>query len=495
MRQTTTYITLLFLALLTACDTGITDTQSDNIPPNTFLVTDEITRSEEDRFSSQIQINWWADDPDGFVSGYEYTFADTVAFPWAFTTKNDSIFVLPIPQGQQTADVIFQVRAIDNVGARDLTPAQLVYPVKNSAPEVEFNRTDLPPDTTFALYSFGWTITDIDGEANLDHLEIAVNDTVSGWTVLPLETRFMSIDLPNMDSPSVAGDIYFGRSFRNEGFQIDGINIDEENELYIRVFDRAGSVSPIDTARWFQKRQTSRVLMLNDISTNEKESSQQFHLSLLDSAGISTVDILDISDGTAGGGLKANRSRAFPTITEPTLLRLLAKWDFIYWISDDLDRNISYAQEIAVDFFNNGGKMFVTIPTKGISNSDPVLNFLSINALEELPVIAVSFQIANGRPMEPLIDLPGLPILQSTTTITGVYPFTTLPSATPLYSVDFRIRTLLGREDFTGNETIAAKSGDGNVIYFGIDLTLMNGRSNADSLIQALVVDDLGFAQ
>lgn len=83
------YIIILLLfatgLIISACETGISGTENENQLPKTFLTVNDINRSEDARLSSQINISWWADDPDGYIDGYEYAINDTSEGAWSFT--------------------------------------------------------------------------------------------------------------------------------------------------------------------------------------------------------------------------------------------------------------------------------------------------------------------------------------------------------------------------------------------------------------------------
>lgn len=488
---------LIAIVLASSCESGVDGDLNANLPPETFFLTDTIVRPEQARFSSQIRIQWSGNDPDGFVVGYEFSFADTLASPWQFTATTDSIFVLPITEGQNTDDVLFRVRAIDNQGAKDPNPPRLVFPVKNTPPSLVFSETQRVPDSTFNLFSAGWIINDIDGDANLARLELAINDTSSGWTLLPLETRFLSFQLQNPIQGSSSADLFSGLNFRTLNSSVDGFQVGSDNSIILRVTDRAGAQSTLDTLSFFIKPKTSRILVLNDIGLSSAEATMTFHRDLLAQNGITGFDEITISDGETGGGLKVTRSSAFPATTNPTLLRMLAEWDFIYWVSDNLDRNVTFANEILSTFFNEGGRAFITIPIKELEASDPVLNFLNIQAFTDPGnPLATSMQIANRREITPLLNAARWPTLESSQTISNIVPIEPLAGATPLYKADFRLVLLTGpRPDFTGNEVISLINGDRNMIYFGLDLTQINARNNAQELVQALVVEELGFQE
>src|SRR6185369_8438344 len=81
---------------------------------------------------------------------------------WTPTTVRDSLFTLYAPDSVVTPT--FVVRAIDNDGESDPTPAREDFQFKNAAPTVQFNLT--PPDTTLPVATLGWHATDSDGDIN-----------------------------------------------------------------------------------------------------------------------------------------------------------------------------------------------------------------------------------------------------------------------------------------------------------------------------------------
>jgi len=153
--------TAVVLLLFSGCDTSLDGNLNENLPPTTNLTVDNIEVDDENRLSSRVDISWWGDDPDGFITGYEFAIADTSEGSWSFTTRTDSTFILPISPGQETDDVLFAVRAIDNEGAVDPGGASVRFPLRNSAPTTEMNTLELPPDTTFGQlrvvdFGSGW---------------------------------------------------------------------------------------------------------------------------------------------------------------------------------------------------------------------------------------------------------------------------------------------------------------------------------------------------
>ncbi|MGF1670469.1 MAG: hypothetical protein ACFCU6_08485 [Balneolaceae bacterium] len=484
------------LLFYSGCETNLDGQLKENIPPRTFLTVDEINLEDENRLSSQINISWWGDDPDGFVVGFEVAVDDSSEANWLFTTRTDSTFLLPITPGQDFDDVLFCVRAIDNEGAKDPDPACVVFPIKNSPPFVQFLANETPPDTTFTIVSFGWQIGDPDGLQNLLKTEIALNDTTDeNWIELPLpegndDRQFITLVIKDEDSEMASADIFLGRGFRSSDLVIEGISINGENQLFLRATDQALAVSEIESVEWFVKKQTSKILVLNDVGGITSQSALAFHLDAIQQAGLS-VDVWYITDGTAGGGQKVRLSNAFPSVINPTLRKTLAQWNYIYWLSNDIDRNLTFAQDILADFFEDGGELFATMPMKQLSEEDPIFSFIPVARLAELPPIGTSFQISNGTEILPIGQGP---VLRANQRITNVFPMEPIGGATPLYETDFRVRTILGTtQSFDGIEYVAIMNPEENFIFFGMDLQTVDANENIPDLLQSLLIDKLGF--
>ncbi|XWN37186.1 MAG: hypothetical protein ROO71_14680 [Balneola sp.] len=497
---------LLFLLILltfiswNGCKETVSGEFSENQPPTTNLTVERINRGSDFRLSSQIQISWFGSDPDGFISGFEYAINDTSEGNFTFTTKTDSVFILPISSGQQTDDVLFKVRAVDDKGLADPVGASLVYPIVNSTPQVSINSNQSPPDTLFSVSSFGWNFSDPDGLLNLASTEIAINDTINGWTEIPFTEEddgqlFISLEVDNTTAGTNDAQVFLGRSYST--LQVNGenltipVNVGAQNTFYVRAVDAAGSASELDSLSWYIKEQTSNTLFLNDFSGPSSSSRQQFHLNLLQQNGISP-DIWVINDGEVSQD-KVALSSAFPAVIDPTLIKTLSKWDHIYWISNDLDRNITYAQEILDEFFDNGGTSFVNIPMKNIDEEDPVFNFLPVDSiqtgqfliLEDSLVTPTNAAITNTLRVE-----------SGSFALSGVFPVKGVSGSTSLYQANFVRRTATGGvRAYDDYQFVTLENSEGNVIYFSLDLSNLNGNNNISDMIREVVIERLGFKQ
>lgn len=483
-------IAALALITLSCQDTGVQGELKENRPPKTYLTLDGVNRPDDNRLNSQVRIRWWGDDPDGYITGYEYNINNT---GWRFTAKTDSVFVLPIPTGNETADVLFSIRAIDNQGALDPNPPSLTFPIVNSKPNIRFNTVEQPSDTTFHVFSFGWTASDPDGIANLDYTEIAVNDTVNGWVRMPDGVNFVTVNIQNGTSATANGQVFLGKSYVSTALILPGIVMNSGNTFYVRAVDQAGARSAIERKRWYVKRQTSRVLVVNDDASPNTQTRLNNHLNWLRQSGITTVDVIQATDGTASGGFKAPLSVAFQKTLDPTMNKTFAKWDYIYWVSENLDRNITYALEMTVDFFRTGGKMFINIPTKTLPSTDPVFTFLPFDRLGVPGVTgAQGFLIQSNTALTPVDVLTAPNARIGAANITGVSPLVPTGGSKVLYNAVFRVRQLIGSQPFTGNPAIAVIGADGNMAYLGIDAASINP-ADIQPMIRFIVIDQLGF--
>lgn len=484
-------IAFVLTALSVACsDTGLQGVRKDNLPPRTFLTLESVDRADDNRLNSQVRIRWWGDDPDGFVTGYEFSIQNG---PWQFTTSTDSLFILPIPVGNDRADVNFRVRAIDNAEVRDPNPASITFPIINSDPELSFRVTEQPSDTTYHVFSFGWNASDPDGAVNLAYTEIAVNDTVNGWVRLPEGVDFVTVNIGDGSGATAAGEIRIGKAYVESDLVLPGIAMNATNTFYARAVDQAGARSAMAEKTWFIKRQNSRVLLISDLSSPDALARVQAHLGYLNAAGVTSVDVIYANDGVATGGFKAPMSAGFQRTVDPTMNKALAKWDFIYWLSNDLDRNATYALDLTVDFFRNGGKMFINITTKNLPSSDPVFLFLPIERLGAPNVTgALGFLVQANTNVSP-VDVPTAPAVRiGSANITGIYPLVPTGGYTVLYNAVWRVRTLLGSQAYTGNPAVAVRNSDGNMVFLGMDVNTLNS-ADVPAMIAFLTVNQLGF--
>ena len=361
---------VLFLLLFVACDKG---EKNENNAPETIIVPKAINLSGEQRLKSTVRLAWFGADLDGFVSGYEFT-KDQIT--WHFTTKTDSTFVFVIEEGQDTNDISFWVRSIDNMGLKDLTPAKLTVPIKNTPPNITLNKTLSTSDTALLVATLFWDADDPDGIDNLKGFQIKLND--GEWFDIPKKVN--NISLTPVD-PSATGitnaTVYLSAS--EEIGNLVGLKMNDTNSIYIRSFDLSQSYSELDTlSGLFFKGKNSDLLVIGGDRDRNKFYKQRI------SNVYPTYDYIDYT---------ANDGADQPTFWNPTFTLMALQYEklFIYsdkttYLNDNTKKEsliLEAAAESIDEFIAQGGKAFIigyfNNPLDAQSNLLPVLNIESID--------------------------------------------------------------------------------------------------------------------
>jgi len=146
--------TLSSLLFLTGCrkeDEIFIDT---NLAPDTRLTSapapDEDDPDQPGRTNYRVHLYWEGNDPDGYVVGYYYAWDDTLASARIYTSRTDSLFKALIDTAGQTRRHTFYVRAVDNEGKLDPTPARVTFDAWTELPVVTpFYRVGGPLDPAY----------------------------------------------------------------------------------------------------------------------------------------------------------------------------------------------------------------------------------------------------------------------------------------------------------------------------------------------------------
>lgn len=539
MTRTTSIVLFLMISvaglLYSGCDSGISGTPLENQPPETELSVRDASLvdnlDENSRLISTVSVSWTGDDPDGFVKQYElrFYFEDATPAPeadWSLTTATDTLILLPIEQGERTANVTFEVRAIDNDGIKDPTPARTVFPIKNSPPTLKISSFDLPPDTTFALFSFAWTADDPDGQQNITNIEISLNDSTS-FVKLPSDVDFVTFIAPNLGRGESAGsaidtELFLGKGLVSSGITVPGLKTDDLNTFYVRSVDATDTTSTLARHEWYVKQSKGNVLLVNDYRKSSNPTLQSFHVNLLgeylpEDAGIDTWHIAEpFVTGNTGN---APRSDALPPNASPTLQSYFNQYKYIYWITTASTNSIQgnnfpLAASVMGDFFDQGGKLMVhspiTLPNDPENNLDnPAVAILPLNQLVLLPDSLRRLSLPTGSVISPTNSLPGistpLPELVLQQFVIGALPFIAEGASTvPLYDGAYRYLGLNNRSgDWPGPSTVASISADQRIGIFTIPmineqtgvpiLTDANGDGEAAKNAIKLMLESIGF--
>ncbi|MCB9246788.1 MAG: hypothetical protein H6606_10210 [Flavobacteriales bacterium] len=429
--------------------------------PETHLSIERIDLSGPNRLNSSFRLSWYGTDRDGYVVGYEFT---TDQVNWYFTTVRDSVFKFELDPGSDTTDIEFYIRALDNDGNKDETPAFLRIPLKNSPPVASFDVESFPADTTFGVCTFRWNYSDPDGDATVTAAFLKVNE--GAWYELDRSARMVSLRSAN---PSVAGsgdaDVFYNTSLRKEALPISGWNNGGSNTLYLKVVDLAGRESAIDTSSgFFNKRQTSDLLLINgqppDVNARYRQTVKAVY-----PAGFDAVDFAQ------GNG------RYQPIFWVPTFSLITELYDKLIFNTDQsLFANpltgrsallLEFAAPVMQNYTDGGGKSMVT------TSFPPGFDPAEIRGAFPVDSLSLTSGQAVIEPDSFMYPVQGnYPKLQPTTLLLGADPFVPSIDSEPIYRAGLRAFGAWKGTDIVG----AARKTDGKTrqVFFSVELYRFN---------------------
>lgn len=496
-----------------SCSESLTDNQIPNSAPDTFIFL--FPDNDISQQPSRLQVHWWGDDPDGLIVGFYFKW-DGLDDHWTFTSKNDSLFSLPIG----TADTTFSflVSAADNggngiydnsvmqngidygpepfidmndngvydngeqfydIGLIDLTPAERLFPIKNSPPIVEWNEASSLPLVSFPVITVGWNATDTDGDESITEIEIALNDT-SNFVALGGSTRLVTLRIQDLAAASPQMEILLNADENNINPELlGGLKLDDNNRIILRAKDISGGVSKQivlpDTSRdWFVKKPRGKLLIIDDYEGGAEAAN--FYITSFNSLnGGVLVDKYDVFD-------LENNLLPYPNIS---FLETLKLFDYIYWYSD-ASPNLTFANLVTQKFINNGGKIFFSMTFEETSGDfafdlATLQNFLPIDSLGQDQ--AVPF-LLRGASILPSNSGSGYPQLETTSTVGFVRTF--VPSVTAVEVYDLASQQINGNISFIDNSK--------SLFFIGIPLNNADGISgNVLKLLEKVLFEEFGL--
>jgi hypothetical protein len=191
LRAATPIVLLLALCVLVAVPLGCSKSDPsdlmNNIPPETHL---SFAPAAGDTVCYRVRMNWFGWDPDGEVTHF-LTMWDSLG--WEYTVATESLFVVSTDDTAGGTDQsygyhTFSVKAVDNDGDEDPTPASVSFTAENIFPDTEI--LEGPGDISWPFVTFEWEGSDPDGEIagfgyrlmfreGLDYVEYASEDSLS----------------------------------------------------------------------------------------------------------------------------------------------------------------------------------------------------------------------------------------------------------------------------------------------------------------------------
>lgn len=458
-----TGLAVLLLLLLWGCDEKITGEFNPNLPPET-----EIFLSSEDtlNYTQSVQTIYWdGSDPDGFVTGFYYTFTENpAAADWTWTSERFGVFPLAL-SGTDTI-YRFQVKAVDNHGAEDPSPARQLFPIINSPPTLRWATGSSLPDTTFTVANFSWVAADPDGDATIDHFEYSLDDT-SNWIELPGTRRSLNLN------------------------ESQGI-VPGEHAFYLRVVDIAGAKSsilrmPEDPSRnWYAKAPQGRYLLIDDFEaeTNTVGRPDAYYRGML------TEVLTPLGESFTYWNIEEQ----FPSSTVQ-FTETLKLFDRVIWYTDLIEVSDEHfiAAQIAIPQFRaNGGKLILTVQfNRNFGQQGDPLAFSPVDSLGRSFNFILTNSAYNPDPAfaNAFPGLPPLPALSVSSIIVGSIALKPKANSIPMYRYDDPAGTddplfiLTGQNDNTGEY---------DFIFSGTPLHYLRGNGNLNEFFTIVLRDFFG---
>ncbi len=494
------FVLALVVSLIVSCKSGFEKERIALGDPETFMVVDTLFRTGENRLTTRVDANWWGNAPGGFVVGYEVSTDNQQT--WHYTTTQDSSFLLNIPPGQDSADVVVYVRAIDNMGRKDPSPASTLFPIKNSKPKISFlfskplgGIASQNPIAVFPVIKYSFEGIDPDGQQDLATYELYINDTNASAFILPANASAFTLISENPKANGGPCKVYINNNLNALPGSIDGLKHNAANVFYLRAVDKAQSKSGyVASPSIWVKKVSSDILVINAYNSS-KISVQNFYTNRLKNNGILLFDTLQATEIVS-----SNYTQLQPDFL--TQSRTFALFKKMLWFADDASFSFSLGQRTTGTFFDNGGALFMAVAIN--SSFDPLSNFLDWTPIRQLvnPPGGSIFRVNINSQVAPVNA--GWPILKSTAIIPSARPFE-IPATTAQVKYDSLyaggiIESKSGQAPvaWNGISTVLAKrtlqsTGNTNFIISSIPLEQFNGNANADSLFKKIVVDELEF--
>lgn len=443
-----------FLCFFGSC---VDEEMVGEFPPDTFISIEKIDLTGEDRLNSSVRLSWYGTDKDGYVVGYEFSIDEE---NWFRTEKRDSVFKFSIAAGQDSADIDFHIRAIDNEGNVDATPAYLRVPLKNSPPVVDFETDSYPTDTTFGVLTFRWNYSDPDGDNTVTNAYLRVNEGT--WYEIDRSQPMISL---RSDNPQTAGStnaqVFYQTDLNALPDLIDGWQNDGDNILYLKVVDIAGTESTIDTASvLYNKKQNSDLLLINGQPSNVNQAYRE----IVNAVYSNGYDAIDFADGNG---------KNQPVFWNPTFTLLTEMYDKLMFNTDQsLFANpltgqsailLEFAAPVMQNFTDGGGKSFVT--TSFPPGFDPVdiRGAFPVDSLSQ-----TSGQAVIETDSSIYSDQAGFPSLSPTSLLLGADPFVPTIDAKPIYKAQLKAFGAWKGTDIVG--VIREENGNTKQVFFGVEL-------------------------
>ncbi|MBD3170367.1 MAG: hypothetical protein GF307_12860 [candidate division Zixibacteria bacterium] len=375
-------LTTLVLSVLWGCSEKKDNLLNPNQPPETGLFlsfpdTLPDSLAMPDTSTSTKIIFWYGDDIDGEVAGFYHAWDDTSSdTAWTYTEENMDTFYVPIREAY--GEFTFYVRAVDNEGDVDPTPAYVTFPIINSPPSmnfpVDFVQNYSSEDfVSFTRMTFGWSGRDPDGDETIVKYEYYLGDDTTPVDSASFDTLGWQ-DLPVSPTQLTLTDITPG-----------------EHRVFFRATDIAGAKSeviyyPDTTGSWTVQAPVGDVLYVDDNDYFYQNESVYF----------------DVLNSLYGEGNYSSWNIEERTYYDPSdMIEVFSFFDIIIWNSGSYP-HFNESQAALNSFIYGGGKLSVSTTYAGEDTT--IFGFLPIDSVTQTNIVRpwdFYSQNSNYRNLEP----------------------------------------------------------------------------------------------
>jgi hypothetical protein len=480
------YLALLGLGLLAvaspSCDRG---EAIDNRAPETHLAVKSIERSGPDRLNSKVNMSWYGTDIDGYVTGYELSLDGQ---NWKYSQSQDSTFLFAIPAGSDTADITLYVRAIDNLGAKDESPASLVFPLKNAPPIAEIEHSSQSLGNALGVLTYRWSASDPDGNETIAGAEIRFNNG-PWYPIDPKQSMLTFVLEPDQGGGmGTTASLFYGNALQATQIGLDGLVENAANILQVRIQDIAGAQSAVDSALSVQVSRPSSDLLF--VSGQTSAVTAQYK-GWLDALSL-TYDVLD---------LNANSGESRPYFWNPTFRHILSQYSRVLTVTNSdnaLDPVTGATQPLLAhmaqalqSFTSQGGKLMTCTAFGPNTDFSP---FVGSFPMDGIVTSSGQVRLVPDSALVPQVS-GSYPDLHPASILIGISPL--VPSADAELFYRAQLTKLSGwqgdnvvgvRRKYLGNPAHI------NEVFFSIELhRVASSSSDMEDLLEQILVYDFNW--
>lgn len=340
IKKTIPYFIMTILFLLGRCD-KITEPNdpgkiTPNIMPETTICNVPLENTAENPYFYNLTMNWDGGDEDGYIVGYKYKIDDE---DWIFT--QDVFLEYDFGSPDSVNFHTFQVKAVDDAGGEDPTPAiKQFYTKQTYLPETEIISAPaesksyiILKDTTSLWKGIEFSLSGTDEDGKVVAYQYCIDDSTN-WTQTQKSTIYIFGDLS-----------------------------DGEHLFLARAVDNAKGIDPTPVRSKFSVINPileNKILIVDETrngtgsaASPNDEMVDEFYRHILADFGFDEYDM------TEAGSIDA---------------KTFARYEIVVWHDDDRSENIlkEYIEDMK-DYLKIGGKLILS-GWRTLENVDNILS-------------------------------------------------------------------------------------------------------------------------